>query len=236
MWIYPFLIMGISLFLTVSCKKSSFTYLPVTVTDADGNVYHEIAIGPQIWMAENLKTTKYRNGDPIPNVADNITWENLSTGAYCYYKNDAVNIRTFGMLYNWYAVSDSRNIAPAGWHIPTDTEWLALRSWLGGELIAGGKLKSRGKFTIVDVNATPTPYWASSNTGASDAVGFTALPGGYRYYGAVYGAVAYVGYWWSSTQYDSGTAWSRHLSNTSAQLFTGYIDKTLGFSVRCIKD
>ena len=177
-----------------------------------------------------------RQGDPIPNVTDNIAWENLSTGAYCYYKNDTANIRIFGMLYNWFAVNDSRNIAPAGWHIPTDTEWSALRSWLGGELVAGGKLKSKSTFNIVDFNLPPTQNWESPNTGASNTVGFTALPGGYRYYGAVYGAVEYASYWWSSTQYDAGTAWSRHISNTSTELFTGYIDNTLGFSVRCIKD
>jgi uncharacterized protein (TIGR02145 family) len=237
MWIYPMVVMGIFLSLTNSCKKDNvINHLPATVTDADGNIYHEISIGPQIWMAENLKTTKYNNGEPIPNVTDKLTWESLSSGAYCYYSNDTANIRTFGMLYNWYAVSDSRNIAPAGWHIPTDAEWSALRSWLGGELIAGGKLKSRGTFNIVDFNLAPTQNWETPNIGASDAVGFSALPGGYRYYGAVFGGVEYAGYWWSSTQYDSGTAWCRYLSNNSSELFSSYIAKGLGFSVRCIKD
>jgi uncharacterized protein (TIGR02145 family) len=236
-WIHLAVVTGMFLMLADSCKKSdSIPYLPATATDADGNVYHEVAIGPQIWMAENLKTTKYRNGDPIPNVADGTAWEKLTSGAYCYYKNDTANIRTFGMLYNWYAVNDSRNIAPAGWHVATDAEWSAMRSWLGGELVAGGKLKSRGTFTIVDANLTPTPYWETPNTGASNAVGFTALPGGYRYYGAVFNSVAYAGYWWSSTAFDSGTAWCRYISNGSAEIFSSHIDKELGFSVRCIKD
>lgn len=143
MWFYPLVIMGVFLMLGNSCKKdNSINYLPTTVSDADGNVYHTIAIGPQIWMAENLKTTKFRNGDPIPNITDVTAWENLTSGAYCYYRNDIVNITTFGMLYNWYAVNDSRNIAPTGWHVPSDAEWSTLRSWLGGVTVAGGKLKS----------------------------------------------------------------------------------------------
>lgn len=235
-WIYPLIIMGFSLFLTVGCKKSGITYLPETVTDIQGNVYKEVAIGPQIWMAENLKTTVYRNGDPITNVTDNIPWENDTTGAYCYYNNDAANIPTFGMLYNWYAVHDSRNIAPVGWHVPTDAEWSALRSWLAGQYVAGGKLKSRGTLNVTDINATPTPYWNTPNIAASDEVGFSALPGGYRYYGGVFGGVADAGYWWSSTQYDAGTAWCRYISNDSAELYSSYIAKGLGFSIRCIKD
>lgn len=224
--VYPLIIMSVFLLIANSCKKDNHvTNLPATVTDVEGNVYHEISIGPQTWMVENLKTTKFRNGDPIPNVTDNTAWENLTNGAYCVYNNDAANITTFGMLYNWYAVNDSRKIAPDGWHIPTDAEWSALRSYLGGATVAGGKLKSTG-----------TVNWDTPNTGASNSSGFSAMPGGYRYYGATFGGVAMAGYWWSATEYDSGTAWCRYLSNSSPELFNSHISKGLGFSVRCIKD
>jgi uncharacterized protein (TIGR02145 family) len=138
-----------------------------TVTDIDGNIYHTVTIGTQVWMVENLKTTKYRNGDPIPNVTGNA-WAALTTGAYCWYNNDAATYKaTYGALYNWYAVADSRNIAPTGWHVPTDAEWTTLTTFLGGESVAGGKLKETG-----------TNHWTSPNTGATNETGFTALPGG----------------------------------------------------------
>ena len=111
-----------------------------TVTDIDGNVYRTVKIGTQVWMAEKLKTTRYRNGDPIPNVTDNPQWISLKTGALCWYKNDEANKATYGSLYNWFAVADSRNIAPVGWHVPSDEEWTTLTTCLGGEFFAGGKL------------------------------------------------------------------------------------------------
>jgi uncharacterized protein (TIGR02145 family) len=101
------------------------------VTDIDGNVYQTVTIGAQVWMAENLKVTHYRNGDPIPNVTDTAAWEGLSTGAYCEYDNDINNVATYGRLYNWYAVDDSRGLAPEGWHVPSDDEWKQLEMYLG---------------------------------------------------------------------------------------------------------
>jgi uncharacterized protein (TIGR02145 family) len=115
-----------------------------TVTDIDGNVYQTVTLGGQVWMAENLKVTRYRNGDPIPCVNDASAWSGLSTGAYCHYNNDFNNAAIYGRLYNWYAVSDSRNIAPGGWHVPTDTEWQTLVDLLGGSSVAGGKMKTTG--------------------------------------------------------------------------------------------
>ena len=139
-----------------------------TVVDIDGNVYNTVTIGTQVWMVENLKTTKYRNGDAIPNVTGNASWVALSTGAYCWYNNDAATYKaTYGALYNWYAVGDSRNIAPSGWHVATDSEWTTLSTFLGGESIAGDKLKEIG-----------TSHWLSPNTGATNSNGFTAFPGG----------------------------------------------------------
>ena len=160
-----------------------------TVTDIDGNLYYAVIIGSQCWMAENLKTTKYRNGDAIPNVTDNTTWSALITGALCNYNNDANNMTTYGRLYNWYAVSDSRNIAPVGWHVPTDVELTTLTDYLGGLSIAGNKLKEPG-----------TTHWASPNTGAVNETGFTALPGGYRVSSGSFSNLGNNGYWWSSTE------------------------------------
>ena len=106
-----------------------------TVTDIDGNVYHTVTIGTQTWMVENLKTTKYRNGNPINNITDNANWAAFSMGAYCWYNNDAATYKeTYGALYNWYAVADGRNIAPLGWHIPSDSEFLTLRIFVGGKV------------------------------------------------------------------------------------------------------
>jgi len=114
------------------------------VTDIDGNVYTTIKISSQWWMAENLKVTHYRNGDSIPNVIDSSAWMGLNTGAYCNYDNDTSHVAVYGRLYNWYTVNNNRNIAPTGWHLPTDAEWQTLIDYLGGELFAGGKMKEAG--------------------------------------------------------------------------------------------
>jgi len=142
-----------------------------SVTDIDGNVYQTVKIGNQWWMMENLKVTSYRNGEAIPNVTDTTEWYNLTTGAYCYYDNDAYNTTIYGRLYNWYSINDSRSIAPTGWHVPTDEEWTTVINYLGGESVAGGKLKENG-----------TTHWTSPNNGATNESGFSALPGGYRHF------------------------------------------------------
>jgi len=195
-----------------------------TVTDIDGNVYNTVIIGTQVWMVENLKTTKYRNGDPIPNVTGDAAWVALNTGAYCWDNNDAApNKIAYGALYNWYSVADSRNIAPTGWHVPTDAEWTTLTTFLGGESVAGGKLKETG-----------TTHW-QINTGATNSSGFTALPGGIRYLSFV--GVGYNGNWWSSTANGAGDyAWIRYLYNDSAYVMRGYFYKLDGYSVRCVRD
>jgi uncharacterized protein (TIGR02145 family) len=205
---------------------SEVSFTPGTFTDIDGNVYHYITIGTQTWMVENLKTTKYRNGDAISNVTVNASWAALATGAYCWYNNDPANKALYGGLYNWYAVSDSRNIAPVGWHVPTDAEWTTLTTYLGGESVAGGKLKESG-----------TAHWLTPNTGATNSTGFTALPGGYRYYydGTFY-FVGGLGYWWSSTAYDATFALYRYLGYYFANAYRSYYNKQYGFSVRCVRD
>jgi uncharacterized protein (TIGR02145 family) len=143
-WICPFIIVGMLFTLTNSCKKDSKNDTPSIVTDKDGNVYHTITIGTQVWMVENLKTTKYNDGTDIPLVKDSATWANLTTPGYCWLYNDQTTyINTTGALYNWYAVNTGK-LAPIGWHVPSDSDFIALTKYLGGENTAGGKLKEAG--------------------------------------------------------------------------------------------
>ena len=206
-----------------------------TVTDTEGNIYNTVTIGSQVWMAENLKTTKYNDGTAIPNKADGTEWSSLSTGAYGDYSDTPANSTTFGRLYNWYVVDNNastklasnggKNVCPTGWHVPADAEWTILTDYLGGEEVAGGKLKETG-----------LTHWASPNTGDANEYGFTALPGGYRYYDGAYGFIGYNGYWWSSTEYSSDYAWFRYISYSNANSYSSFSFKRSGFSVRCLRD
>jgi uncharacterized protein (TIGR02145 family) len=198
-----------------------------TIIDNDDNVYKTIVIGDQCWLAENLRVTHYCNGDAIPNVTDKITWTGLTTGAYCEYNNDIKNVATYGRLYNWYAVNDGRNIAPAGWHVASDAEWATLIDYLGGEAVAGGKMKETG-----------TTHWKSPNTGATNESGFIALPGGYRYWGGDYDYdyVTYHAFFWSATEEVDGLAYGRLLLYILAEVRHTVLPKASGFSVRCVKD
>jgi uncharacterized protein (TIGR02145 family) len=215
----------------------SGTYVETgTVTDIDGNVYQTVTIGDQVWMMENLKVTHYRNGDPIPNVTDNGTWSGLTTGANCDYNNDVNNVATYGSLYNWYAVDDSRNIAPAGWHVPTDEEWKQLEMYLGMSQAEADGSGWRGTDEGGKLKETGTTHWPSPNTGATNESGFTALPGGYRYSnGSFYGMGSYA-LFWSSTEISSGYAWNRNLDYSYSQVYRSSLDKHDGFSVRCVRD
>jgi len=195
------------------------------VTDIDGNIYQTIQIGDQRWMAENLKVTRYRNGDPIPNVTSNVTWEALTTDAYCGYNNSQVNVITYGRLYNWYAVEDSRNLAPNGWHVPSDDDWQILIDYLGGASIAGGKMKTTG-----------TAHWLSPNTGATNESGFSALPAGCRDYTGHCTNIVYHAYFWSTDEIDNSNAWHRRLDYYYSRAFHETYDKRAGFSIRCVRD
>lgn len=211
----------------VPVENSTETFNFVTATDYDGNNYTTVTIDKQTWMVENLKVTHYRNGDPISNVTDNVVWTALSTGAYCDYNNTSSNSDIYGRLYNWFAVSDIRNIAPTGWHVPTDTEWTTLSSYLGGNSIAGGKMKA-------------TTGWKSPNTGATNESGFTALPSGYRYgYGdGTFGFLTTDAIWRSSTSCDISRAWSSSMYYHHANFYLDcqYSYKTDGNAIRLIKD
>ena len=196
-----------------------------TMIDVDGNIYQTVKIGTQWWMAENLKVTHYRNIDPIPNVTDNTAWAALTTGAYCSSSNNDTRVATYGRLYNWFAVSDSRDIAPAGWHIPSDTELQILIDYLGGGAIAGGKMKEKG-----------TVHWVSPNTDATNESGFSALPGGLRTGLGYFAGPGYHALFWFITEYDSDNAWSVELAYDFSNALPEYDPKTCGFSVRCVKD
>jgi len=207
-------------------KSTKKEVLKETLTDVDGNVYHTVKIGKQVWMVENLKVTRYRNGDPIQNVTDDTKWTNLTTGAYCNYNNDISKSNTYGRLYNWYAVTDSRKITPKGWHIPTEAEWDVLIKHLGGESAAGGRMKEAGFF-----------HWVNPNTAATNETGLTALPGGFRdYENGTFSNISDYGYWWSSTEFSSCLAWYRYLYYGSGSVERYGNDKGVGFSVRCVRD
>jgi uncharacterized protein (TIGR02145 family) len=195
------------------------------VTDLDGNVYNTVTIGKQVWMTEDLKTTKYRNGDPIPNVIDTAGWGKLTTGAYCNIHNKEVRTKTFGRLYNWHTVNDLRNIAPKGWHIPTDAEWDILINYLGGKEVAGGKLKESG-----------TAHWLSPNYGATNETGLSFLPGGNRNPEGLFNVIGKIGFWWSSTESSKENASRYNLISTWPSINRDKSSKLSGFSVRCVKD
>jgi uncharacterized protein (TIGR02145 family) len=200
------------------------------VVDADGNAYHISSITSgsvtKVFMTENLRTTKYNDGTDIPLTEVAASWATLTSGSYCWYDNDKTTYNeTYGALYNWYAVNTGK-LAPTGWHVATKAEWDAVITYLGGTSVAGGKLKETG-----------TVHWNSPNTGATDAIGFTGLPGGIRYYDdGHYSAIGNVGYWWTSTEYNSDAAcfYLIEYDLTAISIITNY--KKYGCSVRCIKD
>jgi len=195
---------------------------PPTVTDIDGNVYDTIQIGDQVWMAENLKVTHYRDGTAITHVIDHAEWGALTTEAYCIYNNNASNeVDTYGALYNWYAVADAHNIAPEGWHVPTDAEWQVLVDYLGGDEVAGGPMKEAG-----------TTHWLDPNTGATNESGFTALPGGHRGDNDMGG----YAYFWSGNEDFSYNAWGRILNYDYSGVLKCATGKVGGYSVRLLKD
>jgi len=207
-----------------------------TVTDYDGNVYQTIKIGDQWWMCENLKVTHYRNGDSIPNVTDGGTWSGLSTGAYCDYNNDPANVAIYGRLYNWYAVNDSRNISPEGWHVPSDAELKQLEMYLGMSQAEADAIGWRGTDEGGKLKQTGTTHWQSPNTGATNESGFTALPGGYSSIDGAFNGLGIYAHYWSSTEGGSDYAWYRGLDYDYSQTHRYGNYKRNGFSVRCVKD
>lgn len=194
------------------------------VTDIDGNYYSTIIIGSQEWMAENLRVSKFSNGNTIPNITDNTQWFNLSSGAWAYYNNDNQYDNPYGKLYNWFSVSDSRNVCPTGWHIPSDEELIVLTDFLGGESEAGGKMKSSG-----------TQNWLSPNTDATNESGFSALPSGARSANGTFNLNSSLSFIWSSTEIGWETAWCRTLYYNTGSVVRAGAEKKSGQSIRCIK-
>lgn len=200
-----------------------------SVVDFEGNMYQTVKIGTQVWMKENLRTTKYRYGLAIPNVTILTDWANVSSGAYCWYDNDIANKAIYGGLYNWHSVN-SGNLCPLGWHVPTDAEWTTLVTYLGGETLAGGKIKEAG-----------ITHWASPNTGATNESGFTALPGACRFTGPAldpegFAGIKSGGIWWSATESDATNAWARSVIFNDGKSIRGAMLKNVGNSVRCVKN
>jgi uncharacterized protein (TIGR02145 family) len=203
---------------SVRCIKDN------TMTDQDGNVYKTILIGTQTWMTDNLRTTKFNDGTSIPLVTDSTSWSNRSTPAYCWLDNDRANTVTYGALYNWYAVNTGK-LCPTNWHVPSDSEWIQLTNYLGGERIAGGKLKS-------------ITGWENPNTGASNETGFSALPGGNRLNSSatLFDDTGDIGCWWSTTEIDKDWAWDRLMYFNSSKVRRFFLPEACGESVRCIRD
>ena len=195
------------------------------VKDIDGNTYNVVKIGKQLWTIENLNVSKYRNGDEIPQVQNETEWATLKTGAWCYYENKDENGTKYGKLYNWFAVNDPRGLAPEGFHIPSDKEWKTLATYLGGDTVAGGKMKEIG-----------TAILNSSNQNATNSMGFTGLPGGYSDLGGAFDGIGNDGYWWSSSENDTADAWSRILNYSNVIQKRSSFNKKNGFSVRCLRD
>ena len=205
--------------------------------DIDGNVYKTIKIGDQWWMAENLKVTHYRNGDVIHHETDNRKWGYLTTGAYGYYNNNSSNAAVYGALYNWYAVNDSRNIAPAGWHVPTDKDWKQLEINLGMSQAEADVKGTRGTNEGGKLKEAGTSHWYSPNTGATNESGFCARPGGYRFdYNNYFADKGFEAYFWSATEINSSLACSRQLYYTHASVNRTYKYKFFGFSIRLVRN
>lgn len=204
------------------------------VTDIDGNQYLTVTIGTQTWMRENLRTTRYRNGDPIPEVLLNSDWGALASGAWSWYDHDPEKDKPYGKLYNWYAVNDLRGLCPTGWHVPsgndTSSEWKTLIDFLGGLGVAGGKMKTKGTIQA------GTGYWQDPNTGATNESGFTGLPGGFRGSTGIFFDLGVNGICWSSTESSTSNAWFRGLGDNTVIVSQDRLGKRLGFSVRCLRD
>jgi uncharacterized protein (TIGR02145 family) len=208
------------------------------VTDVDGNVYQSVTNCNQTWTKQNLNVSKYSDGTPIPQVTSTIQWNSLTTGAWCYYENNTANGTIYGKLYNWYAVAGiydaaslnnpslRKKLAPQGWHVPTDSEWTIFIDCLGGDSVAGYKIKSTG-----------TTLWPQPNNGTNES-GFTGLPSGILAAGNVIGfdGIGDCAYWWSSTEYNANISWQRHVISGNGGVVRVTSNKKCGFSVRCIKD
>jgi uncharacterized protein (TIGR02145 family) len=197
-----------------------------SIADIEGNNYKTVQIGSQLWMAENLKTTKFRDGSSISLISNNLDWGSMTTPSYCWYNNDTIaNKVTYGALYNWYAVVSPNMLCPSGWKVPSDVDWTTLMDFLGGSDFAGDKLKEVG-----------TLHWSSPNNGATNATGFTAIPSGGRGNDGVFWNLGLYSLFWSATSFSSTNAWYRSIENQYSIVFRYDYSKKGGFAVRCLKN
>jgi len=216
--------MGSTFFYDGQSRSVNFTAPIIEKTLLEGNWTDAVTIGTKTWMKKNLDVTTYRNGDPIPQVTDPSQWANLTTGAWCYYNNDPSTNDTYGKLYNWYAINDSRGLAPSGWNIPSHSDWTGLITLLGGESVAGGKMKAVSNL------------WVSPNVGADNSTGFSALPGGYRDQSGNFSSQGYSCYLFStSTGVSPGNYWCVLMHNNSSSLFQSNVSAKTGLPVRCFR-
>jgi uncharacterized protein (TIGR02145 family) len=211
---------------TRTSEDISFTTL-APVNDFDGNIYDNRTIGTQVWMTENLKATHYNDGTPLQTITDDAQWRALITPAY-WVPNSSYK-DTFGVLYNWFTVdlksAGNKNICPVGWHVPNENDWTILTSFLGGDSVAGGKVKEQGY-----------AHWVSPNTGATNESGFNALPASSRSYLGTYAEPGFACSFWSSTEMPPPGGHCHFLQANSSVFTHYYYDKQNGFSVRCLKD
>jgi len=191
------------------------------VRDRDGNSYHTVKIGNQVWMSENLRVSHYRNGDRIQNVTQKEKWESMRSGAWCFYQNSKSNDSIYGKLYNWYAVNDARGLCPKGWHIPKESEWQKLSDALGGDSIAGRNMKQAGMWKGAEANTTSNAF-AALPAGSSNCCGFFYLN--------------QFAYFWSADEQDSIQANYRFIGTASPQLRKFSMNKNYGYSCRCVQD
>jgi uncharacterized protein (TIGR02145 family) len=208
---------------TTTTTSSSTTTTTTTVNPCINCVQTTVTIDTQVWDRCNLTVDRYRNGDIIPQVTDPTAWAGLTTGAWCYYNNDPSTEAAYGKLYNFYAVVDPRGLAPLNKSIPTDAEYTILTNFLGGEAVAGGKMKAQCN-------------WVTPNVGATNSSGFTAFGGGFRNGLGGFSNLGANGYWWSSTEVNLTIAWLRNLNFGSIPIVRGGNEKKLGLSVRCLND
>ncbi len=219
-------------------NESGFAYSPEisfatwegSLTDSDGNVYPYITIGNQVWMTENLKTTKFKDGTTIAIVQDNLVWASTSTSAYCSYTS-------YGKLYNYYAVADAKQLCPSGWHVPSDGEWKVMEIYLGMAQSQADATGFRGSNEGGKLKYTGCPgYWTCQNIGATNTTGFNAAGAGYRYDNGLNTNSGSSAGFWTNTESDATVAWSRSLNYDNAQISRTSLNKKFGLSVRCLKD
>lgn len=229
----PLWILLISAYAISSCSSTADDEISIgSVTDIDGNTYSTVLLGEQEWMAENLRTSKYANGNQIPEVSSHQEWRSLSYGAWSYLDNNQSHGSNFGKLYNWQAAIDSRNVCPDGWHVPSKDEWNLLKDYLGGAVSAGGKMKSTG--TIEDGNG----LWSSPNANASNQSKFNGNPGSFRNSLGEFliSSMGQIGCWWSSDSSNYSDSFVYILKSNNSLLEFSSFDKRRGVSIRCVRD